>query len=122
VDIPFKVEGLEPKDIKAKSEAERLLCPNCTFQLELTSSSAAKICCPRCNTWIDIDPSCFGSCIKCHKTRQGDDSACSTPSLANSKEANEISPLVKGRVNHRTFFAKFSAFIEQARGYLSEKK
>jgi len=125
MDIPFRVEGQEFKDIKAQAEqgsAERLVCTSCSFQLELPSSAAAKVCCPRCNTWVDVDPSCFGSCIKCHKTRKGDESACTTTSLANSKETGEISLLVKGKNSLRTFFAKFGAFMGKARGYMSGNK
>src|SRR3990167_5242515 len=119
MDIPFKVETLEAKEIKASSDSgDRLICSNCSFPLTASANSISKICCPRCNTWMDIDPTCLGSCLKCHKTLQSEPSSCVEPSLAKLKEENEISCQAAGRKSHGHLLKKFSFLVEKARDYL----
>lgn len=119
MDIPFKVEALEINERNAGSNSsERLICKNCSFPLAAASNSISKICCPRCNTWMDIDPSCTGSCLKCHKTQQKEPSSCVEPSLAKLKEENEISCQAAGRKSHGHLLKKFSFLVEKARDYL----
>jgi hypothetical protein len=122
MDIPFKVEAVEVKESKAGSDSgNRLVCSSCSFPLTPNSGTTSKICCPRCNTWMDIDPACFGSCHKCHKNQQSEPAACVEPSLAKFTEENEISCQGAGRKSHGHFLKKFSFLVEKARDYLIGK-
>lgn len=122
MDIPFKVEAQEAKESETGSNnGERLICSNCSFPLAISSGSISKVCCPRCNTWMDIDPACFGSCLKCHKAQQSEPSSCVEPSLAKLKEENEISCQAAGRKSHGHLLKKFSFLVEKARDYLIGK-
>jgi transcription initiation factor IIE alpha subunit len=122
MDIPFKVEALETEEAKTESGSrDRLICSNCSFPLAVNSGATSKVCCPRCNTWMDIDPACFGSCLKCHKTQQSQPSSCVEPSLAKLKEENEISCRTAGRKSHGDILKKFSFLVEKARDYLIGK-
>src|SRR5476649_1667585 len=102
MDLIVRVEGQsnERSDDKA-----RMVCGNCSFQLDRLSGAQTKVLCPRCNTWLDIDPNCGGSCLSCHKTLKKEAaSACVEPTLVNSKENSEIYPESRVRKNQRTLF------------------
>jgi len=53
-----------------------LVCPRCQCPLDRPLGTATGITCPRCNSWLDIDPSCFGSCITCHKLHEEQAASC----------------------------------------------
>ncbi|CAN5545672.1 hypothetical protein BH11CYA1_BH11CYA1_40160 [soil metagenome] len=122
MDIPVRIEKSEKEmSSSGSSSSDRLVCTNCSFPLGPTSGSVSKVCCPRCNTWMDIDPACFGSCLKCHKTKQSEPSSCVEPSLVKLKEENEISCQAAGRKSHGDLLKKFSFLVEKARDYLIGK-
>ncbi len=46
-------------------------CTECRFPLNPGSGGLNMIRCPRCNTWVQLEPSCFGGCMSCHKASGG---------------------------------------------------
>jgi len=62
----------------------RLICPNCNCPLAPPSGQSTGVACPRCTTWLDIDPACLGSCLKCHKMQQAETTVCVDIKPANS--------------------------------------
>jgi hypothetical protein len=89
MDLSVRVEGQSNNERENNS---RMVCSNCSYQLERLSGAQAKVLCPRCNTWLDIDPNCGGSCLACHKTLSAAPaSACTEPEAAQKARENPIS-------------------------------
>jgi transcription initiation factor IIE alpha subunit len=53
-----------------------LVCPSCQYPLDPPTGASTGMACPRCNSWLDIDPSCAGSCISCHKLHEEHSLSC----------------------------------------------
>jgi len=120
-ELKFTVEGPDGQPQRADGN-NRMVCTNCSFQLDRLSGAQSKVLCPRCNTWLDIDPNCGGSCLACHKTLKAEATgACFETSLVNSKEKGENFSESRVRKNQRTLFSRFATIAGKARQYLSGK-
>jgi len=119
MDLNVRVEG---QNNNQDADTARMVCTNCSFPLDRLSGAQTKVLCPRCNTWLDVDPNCGGSCLKCHKTLKKEaTSACIEATLVNSKENNEIYPESRVRKNQRALFSRFATIAGKARQYLSSR-
>jgi hypothetical protein len=106
MDISVRVEG------QSNSEQEnnaRMVCSNCSYQLERLSGAQAKVLCPRCNTWLDIDPNCGGSCLACHKT-------------LSSAPAKACTETAEGKQAKENPISRVLAMVARAGQYFQQKK
>ena len=121
MDLSVRVEG---ESDKGRQDTAHMVCSQCAFPLERFSGAQTKLLCPRCNTWLDIDPSCGGSCLSCHKTLRKEATITCTeasdgPTLVNSKENIEEFSQDGVRKKQWTLFSRFAAIVGKARQYLS---
>jgi hypothetical protein len=50
---------------------EKLICPNCSYQLT-ASPSQTQVACPRCDTWLELEARCNGVCLSCHALKKAE--------------------------------------------------
>ncbi|MBX9693189.1 MAG: hypothetical protein K2Z81_12445, partial [Cyanobacteria bacterium] len=43
-------------------------CTECRFPLSTGGGALNMARCPRCNTWVQLEPSCYGGCMSCSKS------------------------------------------------------
>jgi hypothetical protein len=112
MDIPVKIER------QGSQENDRLICANCSFPLDRLSGAQSKVLCPRCNTWLDIDPNCGGSCMKCHKTMS---SAPATSCVETSAKGHDGACTQGDHNSSKNVFSALGELIAKARQLLTKK-
>jgi len=106
MDLSVRVEGQESS---GRDNSSRMVCSNCSYQLERLSGAQAKVLCPRCNTWLDIDPNCGGSCLACHKT-------------LSAAPANACTEPASGTKGKETLISRVVSMAARAGQYFQQKK